>query len=1466
MVLETARTSDGSSVADALRGSSNSGAGGPVLVRPTSLQPPEKEPVSFQINLIGAPPEVEQLIEHIKSVAEQFLYHWKTFPINLPTPLANSPGGGVGNGGGTAATGGGGGQSVTSLSVAGSGGGSNANIHSNVVTSGNRKTRPINLRDLFIAPPFDELDAVAADGSGEPRLLTNAQLRSLRERGLQKDKFGKPKKLNCEQLETIQFTGEFEVPSLNFPGQVHRWQLSQFLQKGSERTRDSLLSDLALSARFIVITAKERLTGHFFSFAHAFRALLQGFIKLVDMIVGVPSLLAHNLDNKIKEERCRFLVAELVCRSEYEDCLDSLCRYVRHQLRRATMEKFDVNCNQAQPIPYLYVTPKGQDIDLRLFSKDTMRRALPILVGILEKETRGWFLHFRERLIAELRERKMTDAEIEEEVNDAVMKEYLQRVYTSILSNVELTELGENIPQLLVQQAQSVVIMHKAVDKIQKELKKSREEMEQTLQEQHPVLSRVYPWLRAKLNAGEQAKLSKITWGAHEEALRAAQRLNLHQTVYFLNRDLAFMKEREPVLLKELKNAKTPTRNFQWACRIWSPKSWIIRRSFQGHSEVVPTVICQQATSIVTPRSDPSQPVFLVEKELIRSTSTRWPMWRLLNLFQRTWTWTWNIMFLLGVIVPWCSPLGLRALFCKKPFMADLELSQVNGTLFPRKTSITQTMFSRLMELWRHISKARTHFETEPDTGFIGKGMTRHLNRLYNYFIKGFLGTLVILVLFPLLCFAVSASSLALAITAPLWMPFITVTLHLYMMLIYDLDCPDESRRNRYCIFLEAVGWNIGIQGLLQPLAAVLVASIICPLIAVLVFFVGIVRYWVRLFWDAATFHLFIKKCGRVPASDSFAVRRIAGPGLALDYYFSIKPEQALAAFEAKMELDELQAYQHSMETIICQPQKDFSQFVEACFGPFSAQLSKSVGPYRQLEREGQDLMTSLHEKLEKRRRDLQTGLTTAVKSRIKLNTMELKIVIQQSAYMLEKFYPSHVIARLSISEEEFWDAKGLSVGDWAGLAGMLYADIFSLDFLTPLSDTDTQFKLEPHAQLDLNRYNEMVQNTSDIMGINGPDLLGNVYAPRGNIQVHSPYLEVSAFNPRSRVMINSRRAEKRNDTTSSGLTTPRVRARRSPMPSPKQKTQSWKPWKRKQQPKHAADKMLIPLPIPHPVHIAISIYNRDSDQPIPIESELCWEILRSIEECQGDQEAIVRFRELGDRIDGHHHHHSHPNRSVGISVDGLAAIDSSIDSLDSQNSSNSGTKDSMDMIAGATETLPCTNREVTIMMPSQVLGVDDEDDVAIDGNGRGRDDVGIDINQHGTTTNTTVIVMPSANGSGSVTTTTVATVGGGAGGAITPSSNTTAPTHFHWTLRNWGGGNGQSGAQGNRRRNTSYTYSSTTTTSGGGGQLNSGSATNSANDSQLDQIRVDLASPEDISLDTDSSRAMFTAAYGTSV
>lgn len=62
---------------------------------------------------------------------------------------------------------------------------------------------------------------------------------------------------------------------------------------------------------------------------------------------------------------------------------------------------------------------------------------------------------------------------------------------------------------------------------------------------------------------------------------------------------------------------------------------------------------------------------------------------------------------------------------------------------------------------------------------------------------------------------------------------------------------------------------------------------------------------------------------------------------------------------------------------------------------------------------------------------------------------------------MLEHWYFQHVIQKLPISEEEFWESKGLAINDWSALAVVFFTDIFSLDFLTPLDDTDTKFKLE---------------------------------------------------------------------------------------------------------------------------------------------------------------------------------------------------------------------------------------------------------------------------------------------------------------------------------------------------------------------------------------------------------------------
>ena len=55
---------------------------------------------------------------------------------------------------------------------------------------------------------------------------------------------------------------------------------------------------------------------------------------------------------------------------------------------------------------------------------------------------------------------------------------------------------------------------------------------------------------------------------------------NLHQSAYFLGRDLSFRQDREQRLRQELKPAtKEPVKIFRFKTKIWFPKNWIVQVS-----------------------------------------------------------------------------------------------------------------------------------------------------------------------------------------------------------------------------------------------------------------------------------------------------------------------------------------------------------------------------------------------------------------------------------------------------------------------------------------------------------------------------------------------------------------------------------------------------------------------------------------------------------------------------------------------------------------------------------------------------------------------------------------------------------------------------------------------------------------------------------------------------------------------
>ncbi|XP_045520407.1 uncharacterized protein LOC123711728 isoform X1 [Pieris brassicae] len=1071
--------------------------------RPNSLlleaPAPEREPLHFNVNLVGAPPEVEQLVNNIKQVAEDFLYHWKTFPIVLP--------------------------------------------QSRFTGAGNHPS------DIIVAPPCDEIDAAALDAGIEPHPLSPKQLHSIRERG------------------------EFEVPSRHFPGQTHVWRVAGWLQRGRIRAREELYRHIARAVALIVVVARDRLLrDEAISVVAGAKAFLDGLHRLLDLAFGMPSLEARDLDKKIREERSRYLVAELIYKPENREDVAALAAWVTRAMRRAASEKSDArDVHRAAPrVPHIYTTPQRTQVDLRLYRRELLRKAAGSLQAILERESRGWFLHFREKKAAHLASQKVPIKDIEEEVSTAAMREYVSRVCAGVMSCTQLASLGPNVPELLAEQLRAAAAINRAQEGVRRKLEAGLATAEARLRASHPILSRADAWRKERLALAAQRLKDELRWTGMEDAAAAMQAHKLHQHRYFLLRDLTFMRDREPLLLKELRAAKTPTREFSWATRIWLPRNWAVIRHFRGRSERIPTVISSRATNIVTPRSDPSQPVFLADREKVRSTSTRWPGWRLLNFAHRTWCWTWNIMFLFGVMIPWCSPLSLRTLLCVKPFVPDLELSQVNGTLFPKRSSETQTMWSRLLQLWRHVSKERTRFETEPDTGLLGKGLSRQANRVWNYGIVGGVGSLALLFLFPIAALLASLIALAIATTVPFWMPFAALTVHAANALIYEVDSPDPHGLNRWFVLLEVVLWRIAILGLLQPVLAVMVAVLLCP-IAAFILLIGGVGWWsIRGVWERASWHWVIVRGARVPAHDSAFCTRVAGPGFHAPASYQITAAQALAAVCARAECEQLNAWGSQLEAAVERPLRDYRHFVDACFGPFSVQIAKT-GAYKQLEKECSELVASGREKLAARRRDLALGLSDAARARVRMPAQELRKAIHASALELARMFGHAARA------EEWWTARGLELGDWHALAANTLVEVFDAEILVALEEGEARLSLDAgpgvntwagrcardHAPPD-------VLAERDDWGI-APGMWGE-WGGSALPRVPAPSLEASAFSPRA----------------------PHL------------------------------------PPVPHPATVALVLHNRESDNPVPLETELCVEILRGLEDapdCDDKREGVERYR-----------------------------------------------------------------------------------------------------------------------------------------------------------------------------------------------------------------------------------------------
>ena len=147
------------------------------------------------------------------------------------------------------------------------------------------------------------------------------------------------------------------------------------------------------------------------------------------------------------------------------------------------------------------------------------------------------------------------------------------------------------------------------------QMEKNKERTKIELKSQYPLLSRIKPWLKQQLRKTDAEHAARHIWDAHIRAIgknnlritTQVQRMfrfpqnialilkllispwpsldtcknrNLHQSAYFLSRDLSFRQDRETRLRQELKPAtKVPVKTFHFKTKIWFPQNWVVEVS-----------------------------------------------------------------------------------------------------------------------------------------------------------------------------------------------------------------------------------------------------------------------------------------------------------------------------------------------------------------------------------------------------------------------------------------------------------------------------------------------------------------------------------------------------------------------------------------------------------------------------------------------------------------------------------------------------------------------------------------------------------------------------------------------------------------------------------------------------------------------------------------------------------------------
>jgi len=839
---------------------------------------------------------------------------------------------------------------------------------------------------------------------------------------LAKDEHGNFKKLSKEQLQQVRKSGKFDVPSVAFAGKNHVWQLSGLLLKGTENINSTLLDNFATAASHFVIQIPDRLWRDSpINILNGIISIGMTFYDLCNLVIGLPQTIPKYPDSMVIDFNKRYLLQE--CKKKSENIL---------------------------------VTKDGLEIHLYFWDQKLRTEMETVLRTIESRCVERWSIDkytFASECEKKLNKKDMTEAEVAQKIHDMCCEEQNKRIFDAVRNSKELESVQPGLSKELFKYYKAKLIYDAEVTRLFEEREKKRNALVTSLMKQNPIRGRINQWVNRKvdeeMSVFDKKNVLVAESRAHEEFHKDDE---LQEYSYLLGRHLEYEPKLAAKDLEMLKKEKQPEQTITWKVRIWRPSKWKITKR-------------EDYSGFVTYSLDKTETV---------SLPSSWFGWRILMHFIRFYVWMNNVLFWLIAGNMWSGPLSIRALFKSEPFYPDMMVDQSTGVLVASRHPEILTFPYRISALWKSAKESRDSFEATPDSGFIGKSVSRIFNIIWNWFFKALIGSFLVILGQPLLTFLNLIVTLILILTSIVWVPMGIYLHSLFCIFIYNYDAHNFRMVGvPWLPVLFIVIWTFLVKGILRPIAALFLAILVHPLVAFFVFLFAVIRAFARHFYDAFIFGVVVKPRSRIPARNTFLARRVEGPGLSYTLFQQIAPEEALVALQITLEMTELDIYTKQISSEIDVPSEKFKSFMDSIFGPFGARMQNGTQFYARVTKQAGELQDRLTNMKNDRLKDLPK---LPRNSQIRQTSADLKETISRGQVLVEEWFTMRVFPTMNENSiRNFWLGFDLRENNWVELTKKLLARSFSADFLQPFEDVDKSLKLQVD-RLNVKKFIRMIE------------------------------------------------------------------------------------------------------------------------------------------------------------------------------------------------------------------------------------------------------------------------------------------------------------------------------------------------------------------------------------------------------